>query len=72
VDQVFFPNWSFQPSLMFVSTKNVSAASFWRQVAAWFTTMFCNIYLVKNYKFSNNSTTTNAREKISTELESLD
>jgi hypothetical protein len=49
-----------------------SAASFCRQVAAWFPNMFCNFYLVKNHKIANNSTTTKAREKISTDLESLE
>jgi hypothetical protein len=34
--------------------------------------MFCNFYLVKTYKIAKNSTTTKAREKISTDLESLE
>ncbi len=34
--------------------------------------MFCNFYLVKNLKIDYNSTTTKAREKLSTYLESLD
>jgi hypothetical protein len=34
--------------------------------------MFCNFYFVKNHKIGNNSTTTKAREKISTDLESLE
>jgi hypothetical protein len=41
-------------------------------VAAWLSDMFCNFYLVKNHKFANNSETTEAREKISTYLESLE
>ncbi len=49
-----------------------SAASFCRQVAAWFPDMFCNFYLVKNHKITKNSTTTKAGEKISTYLESLE
>jgi hypothetical protein len=32
--------------------------------------MFCNSYLVKNHKIVKNSTTSEAREKISTDLES--
>ncbi len=32
---------------------------------------FWNFYLVKNHKIANNSATTEAREKISTYLESL-
>jgi hypothetical protein len=57
------------PSLSFNEGK--SAASFCRQVAAWFPVMFCNFCLVKNHKITNDSTTTKAREKISTDLESL-
>jgi hypothetical protein len=41
-------------------------------VAAWFSAMFGNFYLVKNHKIAKNSTTTKAREKISTDLESLE
>jgi hypothetical protein len=32
--------------------------------------MFCDFYLVKNHKIGNNSTTAEAREKLSTDLES--
>jgi len=32
--------------------------------------MFCNFNLVKNHKIANNSVTTEAREKISRDLES--
>jgi hypothetical protein len=49
-----------------------SAASCFRQVAALFPDMFWNFYLVKNHKIAENSTTTTARVKISTELESLE
>jgi hypothetical protein len=38
-------------------------------VAAWVPDMFCNFYLVKNYKIAKNSTTTKARAKIKTDLE---
>jgi hypothetical protein len=41
-------------------------------VAAWVPDMFCGYYLMKNYKVDKNSATTKAREKISTELESLE
>ena len=47
------------------------AASFCCQVAAWFSDMFCKFYLVKNQKNAKNSTTTKAREKLSTDLEFL-
>jgi len=41
-------------------------------VAALVPDMFCNFYLAKNHKIANNSATTEAREKISTDLESLE
>jgi hypothetical protein len=41
-------------------------------VAAWFPDMICNFYFVKNHKIANNSAATEAREKIRTDLESLD
>jgi hypothetical protein len=41
-------------------------------VAALLTAMLCNFYLVKNNKIADNSATTEAREKISTYLESLE
>jgi hypothetical protein len=40
-------------------------------VAAWVPDMFCNFYLVKNHKIDNNLTTTEGREKIRAESESL-
>jgi len=49
-----------------------SAASFCRQVAAWFPDMFCNFYVVKNHKIAKVSTATKAREKISVGWESLE
>jgi hypothetical protein len=49
-----------------------SAASFFHQVAALVPNMFCNLYLVKNYKIAKNSKTTKAIEKISADLESLE
>jgi hypothetical protein len=41
-------------------------------VAALVSDMFCDFYLVKNHKIANNSATTEAREKISTDLKSLE
>jgi hypothetical protein len=41
-------------------------------VAAWVPDMFYNFYLEKNHKIVNNSTATEAREKIITDLESLE
>jgi hypothetical protein len=49
-----------------------SAASFCHKVAAVFPDMVCNFYFVKNKKIGKNSTTTKAREKISTDFESLE
>jgi len=49
-----------------------SAGSFCCQVAALVQDMFCNFYLVKNYKIDSNSATTYSTEKISTYLESLE
>ncbi len=42
--------------------------SFCQQVAAWFPDMFCNFYFMKILKIAKNSTTTKAREKITTDL----
>ncbi len=49
-----------------------SAASLCHQVAALVPDMFCNFYSTKNLKIANNSATTEATEKISTYLESLE
>jgi hypothetical protein len=49
-----------------------SAASFCCQVEALVPYMFFNFYFVKNHKSANNSATIEAREKISTYLESLE
>jgi hypothetical protein len=49
-----------------------SAASFCCQVAALVPDMFCNFYFAKNQKIGNSSATTEAKEKISTDLESLE
>ncbi len=46
-----------------------SAASFCHQVAAWVSDMFWNFYSVKSHKIANSSATTEAGEKISTDLE---
>ncbi len=41
-------------------------------MAALVPDMFCNFYLVKHYKIANNSAAIEAREKISTDLKSLE
>jgi hypothetical protein len=38
----------------------------------WSPDMFCNFYLVKNQKIASDSATTEAREKMRTDLESLE
>jgi hypothetical protein len=57
---------------IFGSYEGKSAASFCHQVAAWVPDMFCNFYIAKNHQITKNSTTTKAREKISTYLETLE
>jgi hypothetical protein len=54
------------------TNEGISAASFCRQVAALVPNMFCYFYVMKNHKIANNSTTTEAREKIRTYLKSLE
>jgi hypothetical protein len=44
---------------------------FCHRVAAWVPYMFSNFYLEKNCKIVNNSATTEARERIRTDLDSL-
>ncbi len=58
-------------SLLKTINERESAASFGHQVAAWFQDMFCNFYLVKSHKIGN-SAITKAREKLSTDLESVE
>jgi hypothetical protein len=41
-------------------------------MAARVSDMFCNFYFVKNHIIANNATTNKAREKISTDFESLE
>ncbi len=48
------------------------AASFCRLVATAVLYMFCNFFFVKNHKSDNNSTTTEARNKINADLESIE
>jgi hypothetical protein len=57
---------------IFATNQDKSAARFSNQIAACVPDMFRNFYLVKNHKIVNNSATTEAREKISKGLESLE
>jgi hypothetical protein len=41
-------------------------------VAAWFLVMFVTFYLAKNHETANCSATTEARDKISADLQSLE
>ncbi len=54
------------------SNQDKSAARFCCQVVAWVPDMFCNLNLVKSQKIVDNSPTTEARVRISADLESLD
>jgi hypothetical protein len=49
-----------------------SAGRFCHQVAKWVRDTFCNFYLDKSHKIANNSATTEAGEKISTDVESVE
>ncbi len=46
-----------------------SATIFCHRVAVCVPDMFCYFYFVKSYKIANNSATTEAGEKINTDLE---
>ncbi len=59
-------------SLLDCYNEGISVAGFCCQVAAWFPDLFCYFYFLKNPKIVKNSTATKAREKISTDLESLE
>jgi hypothetical protein len=61
-----------QHTLKYVNNEGKSAASFCHQVALWFPDILCNFYTVKNHKIAENSTRTKGREKISTDLQSLE
>ncbi len=49
-----------------LNNEEKSAANFYSQVASQVSDMFCKFYLLNNHKIANNSTTTEAGEKIST------
>ena len=49
-----------------------SAARLCHHATAGVPDMFCNFYLVKSHKIANNSAATEARKKISTDLESFE
>jgi hypothetical protein len=59
--------WAIYSMLLRVCMRQISegksAASFCRQMAAWFPYMFCNFYLVQNNNIAKNSITAKAREK---------
>ncbi len=56
--------------ILITGNERKSATSFCHQVAVMVSDMFCNFYLLKNFKIANNSATTEAREKISRYLAS--
>jgi hypothetical protein len=55
-----------------LANEGKSAANFCLQVAEWVSDMFCNFYFAKNHKIADNSATAKAREKMNTDLESLE
>jgi len=56
------------PNSYFGHNEGKSPVSFFHEVAAWFPDMICIFYFVKNHKIAKISTTTKAREEISTDL----
>ncbi len=48
-------SWKRAGASVFKANDGISAPSFYRQVAALVTDMFCNFYLVKNHKKANDS-----------------
>jgi hypothetical protein len=54
------------------TNEGILAAIFCCQVATLVPRYVLQLYLVKNHKIANNSATTEVREKISTNLESLE
>jgi len=58
--------------MFFELNQDKSAARFCHQVAAWVQDMFCSFYVVKSHKIAYNSVTTEALEKKSADLGSLE
>jgi hypothetical protein len=50
----------------------LNEGKFCQQVAAWVPDMFCKFYFVESHKIATNSAATEAREKISTDLKSVE
>ncbi len=67
-----YENFGVELFFRVISNEGISAASFCHHVTALVPDMFCNLYFVKIHKISNNSATNEARQKISTNLESLE
>jgi hypothetical protein len=66
---IFLPNgWASKAP----KNKEKSAARFCLQVAPRVPDMFCNFYLGKNHKITNDSATSEVSEIISTNLKSID
>ncbi len=69
---VVFLHWCLICAVLFKSDhKDKSGASFCCKMTALVTYIFCKFHILKNHKIAKNSTTTEAREYISTYLESL-
>jgi hypothetical protein len=62
----------FRGALKHLLIEGKSAVIFCHQAAAWVLDIFSNFYLVKSHKISDRSATTEARKKISADLESVE
>ncbi len=67
-----FVDLAFRQTAKIIAEQDKSAAGFCRQAAAWVQDMICNFYAAKWHKIANKSPTTEAREKISIDLESIE
>jgi hypothetical protein len=64
--------WPIVTASQLLNKQDKSVASFCHRVAAWILDIFRNFYIVRNCRSANNSTTAEAREKISAHTESID
>jgi hypothetical protein len=69
LDNHYLCQWHARKKRKTLFIRDKSAATFCHQAAAWVPNMLCDFYFAKNHEIANNSTTTKAREKISTDLE---
>jgi hypothetical protein len=60
---------AFQQGQIFLPSVQLNSIGVHHLPPAWVPNMFCNFYLVENHKSANNSTTTEDKEKINTDLD---